>query len=503
MTIRRHRRGPSVNLVPSPLRSLRARLVIAFVLVALLSGAAATAATYREARDSVVNAAQDPAMVKTRELVNERVRPLRTPLTQTALNGLVEQVPGEAEDPATGQPRRSVRVAYENLEAPAGTAWPPIPRGLRTAVHETNRMMYQRFTLGSTVYLAYGIPVFNTENRPSGLEVYVLADLNAAQRSAENLAWSSARFTGLTLIIAVLLALLAAQGVLRPVHELRDAAQQIAGGKLDTRLRERGADELSELVRTFNHTAEELEYNVDALRQMEANARRFVADVSHELRTPLAAMAAVTDTLDEEADDLTADAATAARLVSTETRKLAQLVENLIEITRFDAGRAELRLDGDVDLASVVTATLAARGWTDRVETILAPGVFAEVDRRRVDVILANLIGNALRHGGRPVTVRLLPDTAPYREDGYEEWVTVEVADHGPGLPPDIMARVFDRFFKADSARSRSEGSGLGLAIAMENAKLHAGTISVHNAKGGGAVFGLRLPRWQPAGPPG
>jgi two-component system sensor histidine kinase MtrB len=363
--------------------------------------------------------------------------------------------------------------------------------------------MYQRFSLGGSVYLAYGMPVFNTENRPSGLEVYVLADLNGPQKTTENLAWSSARYTGLSLIVAVLLALLAARGVLRPVHELRMAARQLAGGRLDTRLRERGADELTELVRTFNYTASELEYNVDALRQMEANARRFVADVSHELRTPLAAMTAVTDTLDEEADGLSADAATAARLVSTETRKLAQLVENLIEITRFDAGRAELRLDGDVDLASVVVATLTARGWTDRVETILAPGVHAEVDRRRLDVILANLIGNALRHGRLPVTVRVLPDTSTYREDGNEEWVTVEVADHGPGLPPEVMAHVFDRFFKADSARSRSEGSGLGLAIALENAKLHGGTIDVHNAKEGGAVFELRLPRWQPAGRPG
>jgi two-component system sensor histidine kinase MtrB len=222
---------------------------------------------------------------------------------------------------------------------------------------------------------------------------------------------------------------------------------------------------------------------------MEGNARRFVADVSHELRTPLAAMTAVTDTLDEEAEDLDGDAGTAARLISTETRRLAQLVENLIEISRFDAGRAALRLDDEVDLAAAIPATLAARGWTDEVATDLPPGLTAELDRRRLDVIVANLVGNALRHGGAPVRVAAGGDAGR---------VTVTVTDCGPGLPPEIAPHVFERFYKADAARARSEGSGLGLAIAMENARLHGGTIEACNGPAGGAVFTLRLPRRQP-----
>ena len=226
---------------------------------------------------------------------------------------------------------------------------------------------------------------------------------------------------------------------------------------------------------------------------MEANARRFVADVSHELRTPLAAMTAVTDTLDEEAASLAGDAGTAARLVSAETRRLAHLVENLIEITRFDAGRATLRLDGEVDLAAAVPATLAARGWTDEVATVLPrraswPGGPAPARRDR---------GQPGRQRAAPRRAAGHGFTAP-RPTRRHRWVHVTVTDRGPGLPPESLPHVFERFYKADAARARSEGSGLGLAIALENARLHGGTIEAGNRPEGGAVFHLRLPRWQP-----
>ena len=249
-------------------------------------------------------------------------------------------------------------------------------------------------------------------------------------------------------------------------------------------------DELADLARTFNDTAGRLERQVGELRRMEADARRFVADVSHELRTPLAAMTAVTDVLDEEADRLPGDAGRAVRLVSQETHNLTQLVNDLIEVSRFDSGTARLALD-DVDVAAAITATLRVRGWAERVRTELAPGVVARLDPRRLDVIVANLVGNALRHGAEPVSVRL---------DADADWLTIEVSDHGPGLDPQVLPHVFDRFYKADTARTRSEGSGLGLAIAWENARLHrrdrqTGSLVAGNGQHGGAVFTLRLPR--------
>jgi two-component system sensor histidine kinase MtrB len=267
------------------------------------------------------------------------------------------------------------------------------------------------------------------------------------------------------------------------VRALRSGARRVADGHLDTRLTASGSDELADLVRTFNDMTAELEGTVAELRRVDERSRRFVADVSHELRTPLTAMTAVTEALDDEA--LTGDAATAAGMVSTETRKLGTLVEDLIEISRFDAGVAALRPE-PVELGVLVTATLAARGWTELVEVDLPAVGESEVDRRRVDVVLANLVGNALRHGAPPVTVVL---------NASEDEVVVVVTDSGPGLAEDVSPHVFERFYKADAARLRSEGSGLGLAIAWENVKLHGGSLEAGNAPDGGARFTVRLPR--------
>ena len=210
-------------------------------------------------------------------------------------------------------------------------------------------------------------------------------------------------------------------------------------------------------------------------------------DVSHELRTPLTAMTAVTDILHEH-PGLTGDAAAAARLVRQEVLHLNRLVEDLIEISRFDAGTAQLVTD-ETDIANAVGRCLRARGLSS-VCTDVPAGLTARVDRRRFDVVLANLVGNALRHGGPPVTV-----TAGIQPDGRGGGqLAVEVSDHGHGLPSDAIPYVFDRFYKADTARARSEGSGLGLAIARENARLHGGHIDAGNQPGGGAVFTVSFP---------
>jgi two-component system sensor histidine kinase MtrB len=220
---------------------------------------------------------------------------------------------------------------------------------------------------------------------------------------------------------------------------------------------------------------------------MEARARRFASDVSHELRTPLTAMTAVTDVLGEN-EGLTGDAAAAGRLVRQEVLHLNRLVEDLIEISRFDAGTAQLVTD-DTDVATAVSRCLQARGWTD-VGTEVPAGLTVRLDRRRFDVIVANLVGNALCHGGPPVEV-----TASIQPSGPGgTHLAVEVRDHGPGLPAAAIPHVFDRFYKADNARARSEGSGLGLAIAWENARLHGGRIEAGNHPGGGAVFTVHLP---------
>lgn len=200
-------------------------------------------------------------------------------------------------------------------------------------------------------------------------------------------------------------------------------------------------------------------------------------------------MAAVTDALDEDAHSgqLPPDTADAVLLISDETRKLARMVDDLMEISRFDAGAAALHLD-DVSLRTLVHKTLALRGWREPEEVVTRlpeHDVRVRVDARRIDVVLANLIANALRHGAPPVTVRARVTKMS---------IVIEIADHGPGIPEDVLPYVFDRFYKADAARTRSEGSGLGLAIATENVRLHHGTLTAANSPDAGAVFTVTLP---------
>ncbi|MFJ1783034.1 ATP-binding protein [Streptomyces anulatus] len=490
---------------------LRVRLVVTFVLVALVSAVTATALAYRDARTAVLQRTQNTAVNDLRERVAVVGAGLDLPPDQRSLSRFAAKVSeglGARIVVARHQDLTAVSDAYADTEG-------RITAELRAAVRSGDGARFQRVQWRGDPYLVVGTPVTyaDGDRRTSGLEVFVITDLRAERDDTAALLDSVRTGTVPVVVLAALLALLAAGTVLRPVRKLGRATRELAAGDLGSRVAVRGHDELADLARTFNETADALQASDAELRAQEAKARRFVADVSHELRTPLAAMTMVATVLEEDADQLPPDAAHAARTVGAETARLSRLVEDLMEISRFDAGA--VRLDATVtDLADTVRASLALRGWTDRVTVELREDVGAVVDRRRIDVIVANLVGNALRHGAPPVTVTL---AAP----GGDR-VTLEVADRGPGLPPEARERVFDRFYKADAARTRStpgggdrggggpgedgsfgqggfgQGSGLGMAIALENARLHGGTIEVAERPEGGAVFTLRLPLRRP-----
>jgi two-component system, OmpR family, sensor histidine kinase MtrB len=310
-------------------------------------------------------------------------------------------------------------------------------------------------------------------------------DLTGVEQQINGLTRSAGITAAAAVPLAVLLALLAAGSVLRPVREVRDTARKLAAGDLDARSPPKGVDELAELTVTINEMAESVQTSMVAMHRMQADARRFAADVSHELRTPLSTLTAVVEVLAGTADRMEPDARESAQLAIAETHRLVQLVEDLMEVSRFDAGTAQLRLE-EVDVADAVRGCLRARGWLDRVELLAPQGIRLRSDRRRLDVIVANLVGNALRHGEPPVRVEASASSSA---------VQLEVTDHGPGLPEAVLPHVFDRFYKADAARSRTPGSGLGLAIALENARLHGGDLTAGNVESGGARFVLSLPR--------
>jgi two-component system, OmpR family, sensor histidine kinase MtrB len=468
---------------------LRTRLLLAFLLVAAVSAGTTAALTYREARNALLETAQDTAVTSFRDQVQQTAFSL--PVRKEGMEEVLRDIARK------GKPHPWVVFAeYGSLRASSGEnpVSTVVTPELRRAATADPHGSFERVVKDGVPYLTIAMPtVFKTSATtmlPSGLVLYAVMRMTDEQLNVDALL-TAARDGALPgLVVALIPALLAARSVLRPVRELSRAAHSMGSGRLDTRIPVRGSDELADLARTFNESAAQLERSVRELREAEERARRFASDVSHELRTPLAGMLAVTEVLDEDADDLDADTARAVRLVSAETGKLAVLVEDLMEISRFDARAAELNTD-EVDVAEAIGKTLQNRHWTDgRVRVELPGGIRARLDPRRFDVVIANLVGNALRHGGAPVTVRLSTEARPA---GSPVLVT-EVVDSGPGIRPESLPHIFDRFYKADAARTRSAGSGLGLAITQENVKLHGGSIRAGNLPEGGAVFTVEIP---------
>ncbi|MGW6394793.1 ATP-binding protein [Streptomyces sp. NPDC055103] len=477
------------------LSSLRLRLVVVFALVALTAAVAASGIAYWLNREAVLTRTQDGALNDFRQEMQNRAATLPLRPGQEDLRRTAEQMAsGSAGYQVLLLGERAVGKPIVGASDPDDFTLADVPRSLRDAV-DTERpvteanpypyhLFWQRTERNGTPYLVGGTRIDG--GGPAG---YMYKSLAAEKADLNSLAWSLGIATALAVVGSVLLAQVAATTVLRPVHRLGEAAKQLGEGKLDTRLRVTGADELADLTRTFNSAAESLQKKVADMSAREESSRRFVADMSHELRTPLTALTAVTEVLEDEQDSLDPMIAPAVALVVSETHRLNNLVENLMEVTRFDAGTARLVLD-EVDIADQITACIDARAWLDAVDLDAERGIVAPLDPRRLDVILANLIGNALKHGGSPVRVSVRTE---------DDELVIAVRDHGPGIPEEVLPHVFDRFYKASASRPKSDGSGLGLSIAMENALIHGGSITAANSVGedgtvDGAVFVLRLP---------
>ncbi|MFI6788655.1 ATP-binding protein [Nonomuraea sp. NPDC050383] len=462
---------------------LRARLVITFTLVAVTASVLVATIGFELAKTALVERAEDTAVdVVSRELdrITFPIGRLRQgEASPTAQN--LEQL-GQALD----GPGRSVVVEYRDLlYADGPLTMDDVPNELYGRAKQN--VVTQLRVIGNELWLVVGSEVYRRAGstaEPTGLRTFVFFPLRDEQSQLAALRGKLTQGGASIVAIALVVALLSARQVLLPVRRLSAAAQALGQGRLDTRLPVHGQDELAELTSRFNDAAAALELSVSELRALEAMSRRFVADVSHELRTPLTAMTAVADVLNDEAERLPEDTAQAVRLVLREIERLRELIEHLIEISRFDAGTATLNLE-PVNVSDAVQGCLEVRGWDEDVQVSVPPGLTVNLDPRRFDIIVANLVGNALKHGRAPVLV-----SARGTENGLE----VKVRDHGKGIPPEALPHVFDRFFKAGAGRTRSQGSGLGLSIARANAQLHGGTISVR-PQSPGTLFTVWLPR--------
>jgi len=301
---------------------------------------------------------------------------------------------------------------------------------------------------------------------------------------------------GVGLALVVLLAAIASlvtRWVVLPVRHAAQAAQRVSAGHLEERMQVLGVDDLAALATSFNDMAASLQAKLRELEDLSSVQRQFVSDVSHELRTPLATIKMAADLLFESRQELHAAGGRSAELLQSQLERFEELLVDLLEISRYDAGAATLDADL-VDVCDLVRrsaddAQQLAERKGSRIEFRLpATGCFAEVDRRRVERILRNILINAVEHGeGKDVVVTAAIDSAA---------VAVSVRDYGVGLRPGEQQRVFERFWRADPARTRATGgTGLGLAISLEDARLHGGWLQAWGEPGKGSVFRLTLPR--------
>jgi signal transduction histidine kinase len=367
------------------------------------------------------------------------------------------------------------RFFSSSFSVPPGS----VPEGLATAV-KRGRVGYG-FRQTNPRQLVFGSPVPGRDMQ--AFFFYPLGDLD------QTLGVLRRVLIGVALGAVALAAAVGARAsrrVVVPVRRASQAARRVADGLLETRLHVEGRDELAALARSFNEMAAALEERI-------ARERGFVGDVSHELRTPLTTLRASTDYLLQREAELTPSLRRALELLSADVDYLRRLVDDLLEISRVQAGRVQMSWEplNLADLAREVATRQGRAGGHEIAVVVEAdPESLSTVaDKQRLERVVANLVDNAVAHGkGRDVTVRVGAG------DGQ---LLLSVEDHGPGIPAAVIPRIFERFFKVDPARHRGDGrgSGLGLAIARENAHLHGGEIEVRSEPGRGARFTLRLPR--------
>lgn len=370
-----------------------------------------------------------------------------------------------------------------------------VPLDLRTSVEKSSRQAWRYirilYTNGTTVP---GVGIGSKIDIP-GAGTYELYSLFSTQPEAKTL---SLVMSTLVAVGAALILLLCAitwlvvRQVVAPVRAAARLSKRIAAGELEQRMDVQGEDDLAILATSFNEMALSLQEQINALENLSQLQQRFVSDVSHELRTPLTTVRMASDVLHASREDFRPEVARSAELLAAQLDRFEALLAELLEISRFDAGVATLEIDF-ADIRDLVARAvdnlnpLAEKRQSRFVLHIPSEPVMAEVDARRINRILRNLLSNAIEYGEPPIEITLAAS---------ENAIAVGVRDHGQGMTPDEASRAFDRFWRADPARARTTGgTGLGLSIALEDARLHFGWLDIWSEPGQGVHLRFTLPR--------
>jgi two-component system sensor histidine kinase MtrB len=455
-------------------------------------------------------------------LVNDRILTARAEATSQAHNAqsrfdsagrtdavsltqLAYDVAGQLSSPGADQSREMILTRAKNNTGPASVptvlssevGLPSVPDKLRNAIaadpsHQQVEIISIPSTDGATVS-AVIIGSRVTLPVAGHYELYFVFPLDREQQTLRVVARTFA-LGGIALVLLLgAVAFVVTRLVVDPVRRAALVAERLSSGRLNERMRAHGEDDIARLGKSFNAMADSLQTQIRQLEDLSRVQQRFVSDVSHELRTPLTTIRMAGDLIHDSRGDFDPSVARSAELLHNEIDRFESLLSDLLEISRFDAGAAALDVEA-TDLRATLgraidsTGALALRQGSRLVVIPTDGPCVAEIDPRRVERILRNLVVNAIEYGeGRPVTVQLGVN---------ESAVAVTVRDSGVGLRPGEAALVFTRFWRADPARTRTTGgTGLGLAISHDDAQLHKGWLEAWGEPGVGSCFRLTLPR--------
>ena len=358
-----------------------------------------------------------------------------------------------------------------------------IDRDMLVATIDNREPRTMRIEVDKELVLAIGIPLDSAD--AAYFEFPSMQDVRSTLNSI-NLALTLAAI--ITTLLGIFLGAIVASRAVRPLTAASQAAQAIAGGRLDTRLEETDDPDLSALTSSFNDMAAALELRVE-------RDTRFTSDVSHELRSPLMTLAASVEVMHARREEMPERAQVALDLLIADVARFQGLVEDLLEISRFDAGAIRLNVEellvGEFVRQAVAISSLP---MTSVLVTSTADQIIIRGDRRRLARVIANLVDNGRAYGGGELEISVfVPDD---EEPPSQVWITVE--DHGLGVPLEERDLIFERFARGVVAgrRSGSDGAGLGLSLVDEHVKLHRGRVWVEERHDGseGACFIIELP---------
>lgn len=392
----------------------------------------------------------------------------------------------------TFDPVLIVRADPQAIESSAGPS-DQIPPNLREFVHN-GQVSWQYATVhdpdGFTgPALIVGTPVVTDV---PNLELYLVFPLASEDRSLSVMRSTLLIGGAVLMVLLAAISLIVARQVVLPIRSASRIAERFAEGKLRERMPVRGEDDMARLAMSFNDMAESLSKQIAQLEEFGNLQKQFTSDVSHELRTPLTTVRMAADLIHDASTDLDPALRRSSELLVAELDRFETLLGDLLEISRHDAGVAELaaeQLDLRMSARAAVSTVrhLARESGTELIVDLPDEPVSATVDPRRVERILRNLLANAIDHSeGKPVLLRLRAD---------DDAAAFIVRDRGVGLRPGEEKLVFNRFWRSDPSRvRRSGGTGLGLAISVEDAQLHGGRLEAWGEPGVGACFRLTLP---------